>query len=520
MRKKLTFTGRLKAAWNLLTRFDLFSEEAIAAFGGGAGGRLLMDWVTSSIHPDHKQRQSAARLRARARDLEEYNSYISQFLNLLAVNVVGPHGFKLDAQIKGSRNELLSSVNQKIEDAWYYWSCKPVTVDGRLNFIDLQKLLIRSVARDGEVFVRMWRNFPNEWGFALEPIDAEMVDERFNRSPSPRDTEVRMGIEVDRWQAAVAYHTWTRLEDTVEGINQRQRIRIPADEMIHLFVPKRIGQVRATTWLAPVMVGTKMLAGYTEAELVAARTAAAKMGFFVNKDGLGQSMDSAQGTASDTKSGTAMRMDAAPGTIGIAPAHYEFQTWDPTHPTSAFPAFMKTILREIATGLGVSYNALANDLEGVNYSSMRSGLLIERDIWRSLQTWWTHSVLTRVYENWLNMALLKGELALSGTRDFRAYRQVNWVPRGWAWVDPLKDVQAGVIAIQNGLASRTGLLGEQGEDPETIFKQLKKENEMALENEVQIAAPVPTIAPQEADPPSGPTTGANSGLVNGHATIQ
>ena len=50
----------------------------------------------------------------------------------------------------------------------------------------------------------------------------------------------------------------------------RRRQRVPADQIIHLYVSERGNQTRGVTWFHPVMTGIKMLDGYTEAELVAA----------------------------------------------------------------------------------------------------------------------------------------------------------------------------------------------------------------------------------------------------------
>ena len=67
---------------------------------------------------------------------------------------------------------------------------------------------------------------------------------------------------------------------------------------------------------------------------------------------------------------------------------------------------MKALLRFVSSSLGVSYNALASDLEGVNYSSMRSGLLIERDQWRMLQSLMKEQMLQPIFEDWISMVLL------------------------------------------------------------------------------------------------------------------
>src|SRR5262249_10189172 len=238
--------------------------------------------------------------------------------------------------------------------------------------------------------------------------------------------------------------------------------RIPADQILHLYDPERVNQTRGITVFHPCMFEMRMLGGYVEAELIAARTGAAKMGFLETTDA----------TAFEAPNPDAKyQIEAQPGVIEQLPPGVKFTAWQVDHPASAFPAFVKAMLRFVASSLGVSYNALASDLEGVNYSSMRSGLLIERDQWKMLQSFLKEQFLQPIFEQWLSMALLAGELVLD-SRDPARFLDGVWEARGWMWVDPLKDVQAGILAIGAGLTSRASLLADQGEDVEEVFEAL------------------------------------------------
>jgi len=483
---KYPIAQRLKLALKMLRggSFTLMDDAALEAFGGSH--RLLADWVLGGGDINDEIRGDMRRVRARARDLAKSNAYIKQFLNMVSVNVIGPNGFALNAMIENGRGKLLTSVNDKIEAAWDEWASGPITVDGKLNLTAAQMMLAKHVVRDGEAFVRVWRDWPeNEYGTALEIIDPDVVDETLNENRQNGGRRINMGIEVDDFGKPLAYHVWTEADSQLVS-NRRKRVSIPAPDIIHLFLPDRVAQVRGYTCFYPAMIPARMLRGYTQAELVAARASAAKLGFLeTNTDGPPPADIGGKDNAN------ALSIPANPGTIEMLPPGLKFTSWDPQHPTTAFPEFVKGVLREIATGLGVSYNALANDLEGVNYSSMRSGLLIERDLWKVFQTWWCFGFLRPLYEQWLNVALLKGSLSL-GSRDFRQYRRIRWTGRGYRWVDPLKDAQAGIMAIKSGLASRTQLLDEQGLDIETVFRQLRNEQDLAAEIGITIVDQNPT----------------------------
>jgi lambda family phage portal protein len=467
-------------------------RRGVSTFGGASTSRLYSDWWAGNFSPDFETRGVRRIMRARARQLVRDNAYAQGFITEVANNVVGPTGIRLRAEVSTLLEELHKKTNAAIEDAWADW-CLPdnASADRHDSFIDLEKLIIQTIAMDGECFIRKRRYFRNAHGFALQIIDADQVDDFYTMLPSPGQNEIRSGVEIDEYGAPLAYHIWRR---HISDSGHLERMRVPADEIIHLFVRYRPNQSRGITWFAPVMTSVKMYDGLTEAELVASRAAAAKMGFIVQKNPLlGTS-----GINPDDDPEEERLMEAAAGTLDYLGPGEEIQTFDPQHPNAMFKDFTKTILRGVARGLGVSYTALTGDLEGVNYSSIRWGMLAERDNWKALQNWYSTQFHRRVYGEWVSMALLTGALVLD-SRLASDYSDVTWRPRGWAWVDPLKDIQARVLGIQHGMDSRTEAIDEEGGELEDTFSNLKKEQDLAKEYGIEINP----VAPPRANSPMG-----------------
>ena len=180
-------------------------------------------------------------------------------------------------------------------------------------------------------------------------------------------------------------------------------------------------------------------------------------------------------------------MDVEPGSIETLPRGYDFKSFDPTHPSTAFKDFVKATLRGISAGLGVSYVSLANDLESVNYSSIRAGLLEEREEWKTCQEWLISWFITPVFEEWLSMAAVAGALnnnenglTLPAAK-LAKWNQPEWKPRRWDWVDPLKDLQASVLAVEKGFKSRRSIISEGGGDIEDTFQDINADEELADE---------------------------------------
>lgn len=464
------------------------------AFNGASTSRLYRDFYNPNVSPDFEGRGVRRLMRARARQLVNDNSYANGFVNELKNNVVGPKGIRLKAKITTLADEFHKKTNDAIEAAWDDWGLpENASVDGHDSWLDLQRLILGTIAVDGECFVRRRMYYDNPHGYSLQIIDADQVDDFYTRLPTPGQNEIRGGVELDQDLRPVAYHVWTRqLSDGGERLRQR----VPASEIKHLFIRYRANQTRGITWFAPVLTSIKMHDGYTEAELVAARTGAAKMGFIVTKNPEMGGPDFDENDPTDQR-----MMEASPGMLEELGPGQEVQMFDPNHPSVAFKDFTMVILRGVARGLGISYHALTGDLTGANYSSLRAGLLPERDHWRSLQEWLSVQLHRRVYNDWVSMALLTGALSVD-SRIANDFKSVAWKARGFPWIDPLKDMQSRILGIQHGIDSRHQAMDDEGGDLEDTMDDLQLEQEMAEERGIDITPVAPPIANKPFGQPS------------------
>ena len=98
--------------------------------------------------------------------------------------------------------------------------------------------------------------------------------------------------------------------------------------------------------------------------------------------------------------------EATPGQFDIIPDGYELTEWDPNYPNDVYDPFTKAIARSLATGCLVSYHGLTGDLTQVNFSSIRSGTLDEREMWKMVQGWYIQAAKEPVFEWWLARALI------------------------------------------------------------------------------------------------------------------
>jgi lambda family phage portal protein len=436
-------------------------------------GRLFADFMASSRSPDSELKPDLVLMRNRSRELARNDVYVKRFMNLLKTNVVGDKGMTLQVKARNTNGSLDSIGNQIIEDAFAQFALKGnCTADGRLSWIDLQKYVIEATARDGEAIIQIVPNRVFIHGIAFHPIESDQIDEQKNEKLR-NGREIRMGVEVDEFQRPVAYWVKKRHpgDSDFSSISGNSSNRIDAKNIIHVYDPLRAGQTRGEPWLAPAMSQLKMLNAHREAELVASRMAASKMGFFTSDNG--------EDAPADDYDNTVPIIDAEPGTFHQLPNGVDFKPFDPSHPATAFSDFQKGIIRGIASGLGVSYAALSNDLEGTSYSSIRQGALEERDSYKMMQQFLMEHFVIPAYNAWLMHVMEFGFIPIPASRYEKFSSASSFRPRGWQWVDPQKEINAAVTALHNGVMSMQDVAGQYGRDVEETFSQWQRDKEMA-----------------------------------------
>jgi len=445
--------------------------------------RLTQGWSTTSASANSDIHRSLDAVRARSRKLANDDEYVKFWLSKVTTNVIGPTGFRFQARVYDVPGKPDRAANDAIESAWDRFCKKGVCdVSGRSSMTGLQQLAIKAAARDGEIlgqFVR-GKDAGNVFGLAIQMLDADRLDTSFNRTAERGINAIRMGVEINAYGRPVAYHLRGahpgETYQTNTGYQYATRERILAEDIIHEFVSDRPEQVRGMPWAHAAMIRLNNLGGYEEAAVIAARVGASKMGFFTTPDGQAEVVST--GVDADGTDSPGLSMDADPGVFQSLPEGVAFTPFDPDYPAAMYADFVKANLRGIASGLGVAYHSLANDLEGVSFSSIRSGTLEERDAWMLIQTWFAESFLDRIQAEFIRTALAFGQiklpngstLPLAKIDKFAAH---TWQGRRWEWVDPLKDIEADVAAINAGLKSPQSVAAKMGLDYEDLLIEIK-----------------------------------------------
>jgi len=456
-------------------------------FASAATGRLTADWPVTGVMLDESIRRDLRALRTRSRKLAMDSDYMKGFLRTIERNIIGADGVGVRWRVKRADGSI-DPLNEEVRAAFKDWCEVGVaTVCGMHSFRDVEGLAARVMGRDGEFIIREIRGFQNGFGYALQVLPADLLDETYNDTLRNGNT-VRMGVERDKWLRPVAYHFRQTPKDPIliAYLPGGDRVRVPADEIIHLFLADDVWQTRGVPWAHTAARRLNMLGNFEDAALVNARVGAAKMGFYQARDELVGDFDGEESPDKDDE----FIEDAEPGKFGIIPHGYEFKEFNPAFPTGDLAPFVKGMLRGAATGLGVDYNAWANDKEGVNYSTQRSGMVDERDQWKVLQTFVISRVHCRIVRGWLEQAVLSRKINMPFSR-VSEFRRPQFHPRGWTWIDPQKEIRGYAEEIALGINSRLRVAASLGRDLREVTEELAAEQAMAEEMGVPYRAPVP-----------------------------
>lgn len=473
-------------------------------FAAAEVGRLTSSLAAETRFINDQLRYDLRRLRARSRQAAKNNPFARRFVKMVVANVGGPAPFRLQAKARYNDGRFDENGNRQVEEAWAGWGRKGnCELTGLWSWNAMQRQILQVYATDGEVLLRKYKGPEfGRYGVKLQLIDTDRLDEGKNASLDSGPNAggaIHMGVEVNAVGKPIAYHLLKRKPASwANGGYAREAERVPAEEIIHLYVPEYAEQVRGIPPMYAALLQLVHLGAFEEAAVIAARVGAAQMGFIQSPDG-GKTLAEQQGKGPDGQP----QIEADPGGFPMLPPGYEVHGWNPKYPDAAVEPFIKACARGIAVGVDVAYHNLAGDMEGVNYSSARIAELDERDAWLGLQGFFAEHLHDPFYcEDWLPMQVLTGMLPFNPAR-LDKFRTVHWQGRRWAWVDPLKEVNAAKEAIAQRLRSRTSIISEAGDDIEDVFAEIQAEEQLAKDKGISLATgTAPAAAAPAEDKPA------------------
>ena len=452
------------------------SDSNVTYLGAGQGRRMRAV-RPASVGPNASLRgleslQSRARHNAR-NDAWEVAALDKRVANAIATGI--------QAKAKWGTKDQRKAAD-RLWDRWVKYS----DADGVLTFYGQQALAWREWDEAGEVFIRLRMRRASD-GLPV-PLQVQLIEsEQCPRSyfgTAPNGNAIRCGIEFDRIGRRVAYWMYRAHpgDQHMGEVNPLELVRIPAEQIRHLYRPLRAGQLRGVPGSASVLVRQYGLDRLQDNVLERQAIANLFAGFF-EVPPADEDLEGGRGGAiGDLATGKdADGVDIAglePATMQELPPGWKVSFTEPPGAGSDYAEFLRGNLMAIAAVRGVPYEVMTGDLRNISDRALRLILnefrrRIEMDQWLYL----IPQLCQFVREAFFDQAVLAGVYVVTGYADIRDdVTETLWVPEGWPYSHPVQDVDADVKAIRAGLTSRRRRTLAQGEDPEAVIDEIQQDN--------------------------------------------
>jgi len=481
--------------------------------GASTAKKSMRGWTARSISPEEDIDANLYTLRGRCRDLDMNAPLGRAALRTTRTNVIGS-GLRLksriDAAFLGLTEEEADAWEQNTEREFDLWArslhCDALKMN---NFYELQQIAQLGWIMNGDAFVLL--KFGDvkpymPYGLRLHLIEGDRVcNPNVYGSPVASgvlSVETRnpdngnlivSGVEIDGSGAAVAYHvaskypySYTRLDTPLTWT------RVPAfgertgrPNILHLMDCERAEQRRGVPMLAPVVEQLKQVSRYSEAELMAAVVSSMFTVFIKTASPAEMPLGSAIPVEQQVAPEDPAAYEMGSGAINVLGPDESIEVANPQRPNTAFDGFVNALCRQIGAALEIPQELLQKSFQS-SYSASRAALLEAWKMFRMRRTWFANDFCQPVYEEWLAEAIARGRITAPGFFDDPAKRSA-WSAAEWngpapGQVDPLKEANAAVVRINNGLSTRERETMElTGGDFDRNVTQLKREQQIMQE---------------------------------------
>lgn len=444
---------------------------------GASGEKTGMRyWYPKSSNADDDIVRNIDALRQRSRDLYMGSAIASGVIKTLRTNIVGS-GLMLNAQVDadllGLPQEEARQWEKNTEREWQLWSGSTwCDAERRQNFYQLQSLVVISALISGDVFVALplIKKTDCPYDLRVSLIEADRVCNPLDKSINI-NSDVLGGVEVNKNGQAVAYYianrtpgaiattaknstiTWERIEAFGKRTGRPNILQIFGDI-------ERPNQRRGLPILAPVLREIKQLADYAQSEVNAAAISS-KFTVYVKTSeektlNLPPPLSPFEGDHGSTERDP-RDYQIGDGAVVFLDPDQELQFADPKRPNTAFGEFVKSVCRQIGAALEIPYEVLIKEFTQ-SYSASRGALLEAWKMFRMRREWLANSFCQPIYEEWLCEAILKGRIKAPGFFEDplirKAWCGAEWYGDNQGQLDPVKEVTAAALRVQNGFSTR------------------------------------------------------------------
>jgi len=418
---------------------------ALLSYEGAKRPYFDKTWGTGAEGPTSVVLDSLPTLRARSRYLVRNNPHARRAIKSLTHGLVG--------------TGLIPRTKSDKQDQLWRDFARECIVDSDMGFNGAQSVISDAAYESGGCLIRRRPRLKTDGltvPLQIEIMETDMLDTTMDTNTAFNDegATIMGGIEFNRIGQRIAYHVYKQHPAESSSFGGDQSVRVPASEIAHFFLPDRPGQVQGAPALSSVIQALNQLDGYRLSERIGKRLRASVVAFVNGGDETGL----AGGAESDGQTPARMLENIGPGAVIPTPEGSQ-TTFPQSVSDTSYPSYLKAELHAIAAGAGSTYEQMTGDLEGVNYSSIRAGLLNFRGEQQNTRENFLISMALDIVYGWfVDAAMLTGQLPMT------AQRYPEWSRPAHVDIDRVKEANADKLELESKTRSPQDVIGSKGRD--------------------------------------------------------
>jgi len=458
----------LRAA-RYLSQQDFFQRGYLAAKTNGPDRK----WRVGKTSGAQENVAAWEKVTNKARDLARNNPYIVGARRRHRGNIISEGIWprpKILLPGAKSKFELATDLNTEILRRWEEWA--PTAGANGDTLYSIQRTAANHFFDDGQFLLRrIYKKNPSE--LKIQLLECDHLDISRDQLATMDQNKVVGGIELDQYNKPIAY--WLLPEHPAE--NTSLSVRIPAEEIIHVFDRQRASDVTGICGYASVVQSVFRINEFAYSTMDTARLTN-HFGIWIESPYV-DDFNQIQSTSAPTAETGEGRHEF----INPAGFHYGLpgekpHMMNPAIPGSQYGPFMTKELQTTSVGAGVGYESVSHDGSQTNFAGSRALLIIERGYTRMNQAIFEEQMHSKVYQWFIEfeMSLARRPLQMPNyASDRMRYLRVKFNRPVQEWVDPQKDINARGERIRLRLSTETDEAEENGKDIEEIYATLAYE---------------------------------------------
>ncbi|MCG7548575.1 phage portal protein [Pseudoalteromonas sp. Of7M-16] len=349
----------------------------------------------------------------------------------------------------------------KLNKKWKRWAKKKTCdFDGHHTFYGLQFLWMSTIVESGGVFIR--KHITPLGELELQSFEQSHLDRSKSSTGTDTDVDIIDGMEY-RNGKLVGYWLYDTPTQTIAHRHHRKSEFYSVNDVVHIYLKERAGQHLGITWFDASANILRNYEIYKDAKLMQQQIAAC-FALFVEESA------SAGGLAGDSDS--ELPEEVSPGMIEkVANGQTPHVVTPPK--ADASTNFDISLKRDVAVGVGTTYESMTGDNSQTNFASGRMGRIEfhqQLDIYQHIML----EPALDIIAGWFMDQFELQDRSINSTEEFEA----SWTFPPRLSVDPKVDFEHIMSQVRNGMLSPSQAAQKLGRDFMAIIERWKEDKEL------------------------------------------